>query len=28
LPEVQTDAELNRFWTILAIDEITIERCR
>lgn len=28
LPEVQTDTELNRFWTILAIDEITIERCR
>lgn len=28
LPEVQTCAELRRFWTILAIDEITIERCR
>jgi len=28
LPEVQTCAELKRFWTILAIDEITIERCQ
>jgi hypothetical protein len=28
LPEVQTDVELKRFWTILAIDELTIERLR
>lgn len=28
LPKVQTDAELSRFWTILAIDELTIERCK
>lgn len=26
LPEVQTDAELDRFWTTLAVDQITIER--
>ena len=26
LPDVQTPADLKRFWTILAIDELTIER--
>jgi hypothetical protein len=26
LPDVQTSADLEKFWTILAIDELTIER--
>ena len=26
LPDVQTSADLRKFWTILAIDELTIER--
>ena len=26
LPDVKTDVELNSFWTILAIDELNIER--
>ena len=28
LPEIRTDIDLQKFWTILAIDELTIERLR